>query len=599
MTTTQKRELSQQAQAAKMIREYCKSIGVKCTARSDSFSMGDSVDWEVRNVDPETYQQIKDYADQFQYGHFDGMDDSYNLSNTRSDLPQTKYCHGSNSFDPELYQRAWELFKASASNGDGMPTEYEKAKDLQWCDQGFNYDDKISQYVRKILNGSDLRFGGFCADISRAFWDERKQAKPAAVAAPVASGTAAHVEKHTHTKRSFDFWIVVLADRVTRDQFDALLDQCKSAGGWYSRKWGTTPAGFAFRDQSAAGAMAASINEQTPDQPLTGETVKAAPASVKSADEVTAARLRKLAENMQSLIDNKFSERLTNTQKRLAQAMHARADGERLKRTQAGLIALAELYAAGTVPAELQHVKSKADAFALAAARLEPIANGFHSYHVDTGQPATDTPESRAFWALLTGKSEAEKQADQLRQKIIDLQFVKIPGYFPTPDPVIQEMIARADISADHTVLDPSAGHGAICDAVAGLCAEVKAFEINYQLAEILDQKDYLIEKPRDFLTVDPVEITSYDRILMNPPFERLQDIDHVMHAIKFLKPGGRLVAIMSNSGFFRSDKKAENFRGWFEMLGGEAFDIPAGAFKESGTQIATKMIVIDKPDQL
>jgi 16S rRNA G1207 methylase RsmC len=30
----------------------------------------------------------------------------------------------------------------------------------------------------------------------------------------------------------------------------------------------------------------------------------------------------------------------------------------------------------------------------------------------------------------------------------------------------------------------------------------------------------------------------------MNPPFSRGQDVAHILHALKFLKPGGRLVAL-------------------------------------------------------
>ena len=39
-----------------------------------------------------------------------------------------------------------------------------------------------------------------------------------------------------------------------------------------------------------------------------------------------------------------------------------------------------------------------------------------------------------------------------------------------------------------------------------------------------------------------------YDRIIANPPFTKNQDIDHVMQMWNFLKPGGRIVSIMSNS---------------------------------------------------
>jgi hypothetical protein len=51
----------------------------------------------------------------------------------------------------------------------------------------------------------------------------------------------------------------------------------------------------------------------------------------------------------------------------------------------------------------------------------------------------------------------------------------------------------------------------------------------------------------------------------MNPPFEKGQDIEHVRHAYDQLKPGGRVVAIMSEGPFFRSDKKATEFRDWLE----------------------------------
>jgi hypothetical protein len=51
----------------------------------------------------------------------------------------------------------------------------------------------------------------------------------------------------------------------------------------------------------------------------------------------------------------------------------------------------------------------------------------------------------------------------------------------------------------------------------------------------------------------------------------------------------------MSPGPFYRQDGKAQAFRAWFEMLGGEKTDLPAGAFKASGTDIASVMIVIDR----
>ena len=89
-----------------------------------------------------------------------------------------------------------------------------------------------------------------------------------------------------------------------------------------------------------------------------------------------------------------------------------------------------------------------------------------------------------------------------------------------------------------------------------------------------------------------PCEGVLFDRILMNPPFEKFQDIEHVRRAYTFLKPGGRLVAIMGNGAFFRQEKKAEQFRDDF----GDCTTIPleSGTFDTTG--VSSRIIVIDKP---
>jgi hypothetical protein len=86
-----------------------------------------------------------------------------------------------------------------------------------------------------------------------------------------------------------------------------------------------------------------------------------------------------------------------------------------------------------------------------------------------------------------------------------------------------------------------------------------------------------------------------YDAALMNPPFERGQDCEHVRHAWGFVKPGGALVAIMGAGVMFRNQRPYSEFREWAESLGGEFVEIPAGAFKESGTGVATVMLTLYK----
>ena len=53
-------------------------------------------------------------------------------------------------------------------------------------------------------------------------------------------------------------------------------------------------------------------------------------------------------------------------------------------------------------------------------------------------------------------------------------------------------------------------------------------------------------------------------------------------------------VAIMSNGPFFRQDRKSQEFRAWFDQHNGEKQELPAGAFKESGTGVATVLVTLD-----
>jgi 16S rRNA G1207 methylase RsmC len=74
----------------------------------------------------------------------------------------------------------------------------------------------------------------------------------------------------------------------------------------------------------------------------------------------------------------------------------------------------------------------------------------------------------------------------------------------------------------------------------------------------------------------------------MNPPFAKQADIAHVTHAHQFLKPGGLLVAVMSNSVTFRGGRVAEGFRALLAEVGGSLEPLPEGSFQVSGTGVNT-----------
>ncbi len=88
-----KRERSTQAKAAAMIRKHLKTEYPHTTFKvtSRGFAGGDSVD--IRWTDGPTTKEVQAFTGQFQYGNFDGMQDLYEYTNTRDDIPQSKYVH--------------------------------------------------------------------------------------------------------------------------------------------------------------------------------------------------------------------------------------------------------------------------------------------------------------------------------------------------------------------------------------------------------------------------------------------------------------------------------------------------------------------------
>ncbi len=188
-------------------------------------------------------------------------------------------------------------------------------------------------------------------------------------------------------------------------------------------------------------------------------------------------------------------------------------------------------------------------------------------------------------------KADPNKKIKEMERNLLNRKF---EGYFPTPSKIVDKMLAIADIKSGDKVLEPSAGKGNIADMIKDSQpdASIDVIEIQPALRDVLTAKGYNLIG-RDFLE----QKGKYDKIIMNPPFENLQDVDHVLHAYDLLNSGGKLVAIMSESPFLRTDRKAAAFREWLDSVGGESEKLPEGSFKSSerSTGVNTRLVNVSK----
>lgn len=206
--------------------------------------------------------------------------------------------------------------------------------------------------------------------------------------------------------------------------------------------------------------------------------------------------------------------------------------------------------------------------------------------------------------------------AQQYVDKLMGGQSVNLKKefqFFATPPQLANRLVELSNIDEKMIVLEPSAGQGAIIEAI------YKAFpkymkgpndkpSVTVDYCEIMDLNQKVIsEKIRkserwssstsfmgpDFLQYKPDRL--YDRIIANPPFSKNQDIDHIRKMYDCLKPGGRLVSIASKSWSFGSQKKQIAFRKWLNCLDAKTEEIDNGSFQESGTSVGGFIIIIDK----
>lgn len=228
----------------------------------------------------------------------------------------------------------------------------------------------------------------------------------------------------------------------------------------------------------------------------------------------------------------------------------------------------------------------------------ESFARGVeeHSGNVDidnqgVGGKEFDTPshtETDAFDSAvldyytnqkLTGKRDSREGTD----------------YYPTPEPLGFMMNQWGRIGDGESVLEPSAGHGAIARYVPRE-NPLTAVEPSQSLFSKLQIKaGGNGRRFENTIFEDYNVVNKHDVVLMNPPFGaggRLA-VDHVAKAFQHLEEGGRIVAIIPRGS---TDKK---FDKWYEeqkdaVLTAEIV-LPDITFERAGTSVNCRVVVIDK----
>ena len=164
-------------------------------------------------------------------------------------------------------------------------------------------------------------------------------------------------------------------------------------------------------------------------------------------------------------------------------------------------------------------------------------------------------------------------------------------GAFFSPATVADRVIALGDLHPGMTVIEPNAGRGAIASRALLAGCVVDCVELQQRNVDILCSTPYRQVVQADFLSLPPAP--RYDRALANPPFSRQDDIRHVLHALKFLVPGGLLVSVMSAGVSYRDNRLTQDFRDLVRSRGGDIEALPEAAFKETGTLVSTVIVTI------
>ncbi len=490
-------------------------------------------------------------------------------------------------------------------------------------------------YSENIVSG----FYGYAFDtFDRTVSYAVSKARSRFVCHPETFQNGCQIEKRYHNRRAVFVYVVTLPEPVKGSKFEKLETQAKRFGGWYAREYRPEyqRGGFMFTDKRQADRFAKAFtpsakvatmrHNDTPEPAVSQETPSgdfsdAEPSTeysqriARNVDHIarmsTAARLEELADGMQKTIDEKTKPLRQNWTVKRGREYNSRIhDGNHLKRVQEALRVLAAHWRAGTVPDSMKELKAKSAILPLLSCHWDSCNDRGTDEFRNTSPLAVELRE--LMESNRTGETREQLAAAKRAAAIVAaeerLRRCDVAGFFPTPKQAAVRVLNAAQIPetppAGFSILEPSCGIGSLLELVADLHPElvpgIDCIETWSAAADVTELKGFGPVHRVDFLEVDECQWGKrYDLILMNPPFEDLQGIDHVGHAMNFLKRGGRIVAILPESYFQESASrgKVQRFQEMIDHYNGETFPLAnaftgADAFRRTG--VACRVLVLD-----
>jgi 16S rRNA G966 N2-methylase RsmD len=178
----------------------------------------------------------------------------------------------------------------------------------------------------------------------------------------------------------------------------------------------------------------------------------------------------------------------------------------------------------------------------------------------------------------------------------------KVKRFVATPKNIIDSAVSRVCgglLSYNDTVLEPSAGDGAIVEALTSgknMC-KVYAIEPNVKCKGSLVKDMYDCKfgslvfwrnmRFEDFYKKRDLD-TLFDYVFMHPPYEFQLDVAHTMMAFNLLKKGGTLYAICNEFSLYRPSLATLKFRYflWRNMAEVSKINLNLCSYKVSSIEI-------------